>query len=95
MIKDLGFEPTANRIFVIADPREDATESGIILIHVKANEYKGTVATLGLRFNGSKLSIEAGDRVTWSAGRGVDIEINKVNYVMLEESEILWYTKKN
>ena len=93
-MSNLNFKPMSNRVFLIADPIKESTSSGIIISTIKPEHQMGTVVAVGTRYDGSEMIIGEGDRAAFLYGKGLPVEINKVTYTVLEESEILWYNKK-
>ncbi len=83
--------PLGNRVIVKPLTEEEKTKSGIILPDTVDKEKKaeGTILAIG---NGEKIlkfSLKAGDRVIFGKYAGEEVKIDKVEYKILTEEDVL------
>ncbi len=87
--------PLADRIVVTALKQEEETASGIIIPDtVKEKPQQGEVIAVGpgkRDDSGTRqaVDLEPGDRVLYAKYSGTDVKIDGIDYIVLEEKNIL------
>lgn len=87
--------PIGDRVVVKPEPEEQKTKSGIVLPDsAKEKPSEGTVIAVGsgrVLDNGQKVAVEVkvGDKVIYSKYGGTEIKIEKEDYIILSERDIL------
>lgn len=89
-------QPLADRILVTVFEEEEVSPGGIILAAiVEKKQLKGKVASVGkgrVSENGKEvipLKVKAGDKIIFTPNTGTELTINKIQYLILKESDIL------
>ena len=88
-------KPIGDRVVVKPEPEELKTKSGIVLPDsAKEKPQEGTVIAVGsgrVLDNGQKIPVEVkiGDKVIYSKNGGTEIKIEKEDYIILSERDIL------
>lgn len=78
--------PLSNNIIVLGDENEKETKSGIILgSHTDQKNDRGVVKAIGP----SVVDIKVGDRVMFSTYAPERVDIDDVEYLLLEEGDIM------
>jgi chaperonin GroES len=77
--------PVGNRVFVKVDT-EEATSAGGILLPTSAQKKptQGEVVSLG-----DAKSLQAGDKVVYSKYAGTEVALDKTDYVLLKEEDVI------
>jgi len=87
--------PLGDRIIVKAIETEEKTKSGIVLPDTaKEKSQEGNIVAVGtgrVLDNGTRLTpeVKVGDRVIFSKYGGTDIKVDDVEYLILNERDIL------
>ena len=91
----MKLSPLGDRIIVKAIETEEKTKSGIVLPDTaKEKSQEGNVVAVGtgrVLDNGTRLApeVKVGDRVIYSKYGGTDIKLDDVEYLILNERDIL------
>lgn len=91
----MKLKPLHDRVVVKAAESEDVTKGGIYLPDTaKEKPQRGTIVAIGdgkLLEDGSraKFQVFRGDKVIFSSYAGTDIKIGGVEYMLMDESDIL------
>lgn len=87
------FQPLADRILVKPVVTEDKTKSGIYIPETaKEQRAEGEIIAIGTGLKDGKkyeFSVKKGDRVVYSKYAGDEIKIDKIEYKVMREEEIL------
>lgn len=87
--------PLADRIVVTALKQEEETASGIIIPDtVKEKPQQGEVISVGpgkMDDHGNRITIDlsAGDRILYAKYAGTDVKLDGIDYIVLNEKDIL------
>lgn len=88
-MQKINFTPSGNKVVILPDPIETVTQNGIIIPDTaRRRGLKGTVMAIG---DGSKdfpTTVKAGD-VVYYGPNYVEFKIDEVEYLIMEEHEIL------
>jgi chaperonin GroES len=87
----MNIKPLGDRILVKPLKQEDVTKSGIVLPDTAEKERKaqGEIAAIGEGEKIQKLNLKVGDRVIYGKYAGDEVEIDKVEYKILKDDEVL------
>ncbi len=91
----MAVKPLEDRVLVKPIEKESKTESGIYLPEsAKEKPMQGTVVAVGpgkLLDNGERVkpAVKKGDTVVYGKYAGTEIEIKKVQHLIVRESELL------
>ena len=92
----IKLRPLADRVVVKPLEREEMTKSGIVLPDTaKEKPQEGTIEAVGNgRFNEQsgkrvELDVKVGDRVMYAKYAGSEVKIDEVEYLILNEKDIL------
>ncbi|MHC4810979.1 MAG: co-chaperone GroES [Planctomycetota bacterium] len=91
----MAVKPLEDRVLVKPIEKESQTESGIYLPEsAKEKPMQGTVVAVGpgkLLDNGERVkpAVKKGDTVVYGKYAGTEIEIKKVQHLIVRESELL------
>ncbi|MBI5700565.1 co-chaperone GroES [Candidatus Saganbacteria bacterium] len=87
--------PLGDRVVIQPAPSEEKTRSGIVIPDsAKEKPSEGTVIAVGfgrILDNGQKVPVEVkiGDKVIYSKYGGTEVKIDNVEYIILQERDIL------
>ncbi len=83
--------PLGDRIIVKPMTDQEVTKAGIVLPDTVEKEKKeqGEVISVGNGEKIQKLNLKAGDRVLFGKYAGEDIEVDKVEYKVLKDEDVL------
>ena len=92
----MKLKPLGNRIVVEPLAEEEATKSGIILPDTVDKEKKaeGRVVAIGEGEDIKKLGLEIGDRVLFGKYAGEEVKVDKVEYKILTDEDVLAVVEK-
>jgi chaperonin GroES len=87
----MNIKPLGDRILVKPLEQEEATKSGIILPDTAEKERKaqGQIVAIGQGEKILKLNLKVGDKVLYGKYAGDEVEVEKVEYKILRDEEIL------
>ena len=90
-----GTQPLADRVVVRANERAQTTSGGIVLPETAAEKPQaGTVVAVGrgrLSDRGTRVApqVKAGDTVLYPRYAGIDVEVDGVDVLILDETDVL------
>lgn len=87
----MNIKPLGDRILVKAVDQEEVTKSGIVLPDTAEKERKaqGQIMAIGEGEKIQKLNLKVGDQVVYGKYAGDEIELDKVEYKILKDDEVL------
>lgn len=87
----MKLRPLGDRLVVKPSPQEEVTKSGIILPESADKEKKaeGEVIAIGTGEKIVKLHLKVGDKVVYSQYAGSEFKIEKDEYKILSEDDVL------
>ncbi|MBN2615344.1 MAG: co-chaperone GroES [Bacteroidales bacterium] len=86
----VSIKPLGDRVVVAPAPAEQKTASGIIIPDsAKEKPQQGTVVAVPEAGDDKKVSVKVGDNVLYAKFSGTEITIDKEEYLILNESDIL------
>ena len=86
----LKIKPLADRVLIEPAPAEEKTAAGIIIPDTaKEKPQKGTVIAVGTGKKDEPMTVKAGDVVLYGKYSGTEITIDKKNYLIMRESDIV------
>jgi chaperonin GroES len=87
----MNIKPLGDRIVVKPMVLEETTVSGIVLPDTMEKEKKaqGEVVAIGEGEKIQKLNLKVGDKVLYGKYSGDEVEIEKVEYKILKDDEVL------
>lgn len=89
-MKKINVKPLADRVIVEPAAAEEKTASGIIIPDTaKEKPQKGTVMAVGTGKKDEPMTVKVGDVVLYGKYSGTEINIDKENYLIMRESDIL------
>ena len=89
-MKKLKITPLHDRIVVKPLPAEEVSAGGIIIPDsAKEKPLQGVVKAAGPGKKDEPVTVKIGDTVLFSKHAGVDIKIEKENYLIMREADIL------
>ena len=82
----------AGKILVKPEVPETKTASGLYIpSQAQAKDFIGTVVLTGEAKVGDNMEAEAGDKVIYGKYSGTELTFDKVNYLLMEQSDILLF----
>ena len=92
----MKLKPLGDRVVVKPTPQEEVTKSGIILPDSADKEKKaeGEGVAVGTGEQLSELGLKVGDKVVYSQYGGSEFEIDKQEYKILSEDDLLAVLEK-
>ncbi len=90
-LQDMNIKPLGDRIVVKPLEAEETTKSGIVLPDTAEKERKaqGEVVAIGEGEKIAKLKLKVGDKVLFGKYSGDEVEVDKVEYKILKDEEVL------
>jgi len=86
----VNIKPLADRVLIQPMEAEETTASGIIIPDTaKEKPQRGTVIAVGPGTKDEKMDLKAGDTVLYGKYSGTEIEIDKKDYLIMRQSDIL------
>jgi chaperonin GroES len=87
----MNIKPLGDRILVKPLEQEETTKSGIVLPDTIEKERKaqGEVIAVGEGEKIQKLNLKPGDKVLYGKYAGDEVEVDKVEYKILKDDEVL------
>jgi len=87
----MKLRPLGNRLVVESVSEEETTQSGIILPDTVDKEKKaeGRIVAIGDGEKIAKLGLKEGDRVLFGKYGGEDVTVDKTDYKILNDEEVL------
>jgi chaperonin GroES len=86
----LKIKPLADRVLVEPDAAEEKTAAGIIIPDTaKEKPQRGTVVAVGNGKKDEPMTVKVGDVVLYGKYSGTEITIEKTNYLIMRESDIV------
>lgn len=87
----MNIKPLGDRVLVKPQAAEEVTKSGIVLPDTAEKEKKeqGEIIAIGDGEKIQKLNLKVGDKVLFGKYAGDEVEIEKVEYKILKDEEIL------
>lgn len=87
----MKLKPLGDRVVVKPTAPEEVTKSGIILPDSSDKEKKaeGEIVAIGTGEKIVKLNVQIGQRVVYSHYAGTDFELDKQDYKILSEEDLL------
>lgn len=89
-IKSIAFLPLADRVLVLPDEPITKTKSGIFIPdNAKEVPAKGTIIRMGTGLADKTFQTKVGDVVGYSKYAGSEITVERVEYKLLRETDLL------
>jgi len=86
----LSIKPLADRVIIEPAAAEEKTSGGIIIPDTaKEKPQKGTVVAVGPGKKDEPLTVKSGDVVLYGKYAGTEITVDKQDYLILRESDIV------
>lgn len=87
----MNIRPLGNRIIVKPSKEEEITKAGIVLPDTidKEKKAQGEIIAIGSGEKIQKLNLNIGDKILYTSYAGSDITVEKEEYKVLSEDEIL------
>lgn len=86
----LNIKPLGDRIVIEPAPAEEKTASGIIIPDTaKEKPQQGTVVAVPEKDKENDIRVKTGDKVLYGKYAGTEITINKKDYLIMSQSDIL------
>lgn len=87
----MNIRPLGDRILVKPLEQEEVTKSGIVLPDTAEKERKaqGEIVAIGAGDDIKKLNLKVGDKVLFGKYAGDEVEIDKTEYKILKDDEVL------
>jgi chaperonin GroES len=87
----MNIKPLGDRVVVKPLAQEETTKSGIVLPDTAEKERKaqGEIVAVGEGEKIQKLNLKIGDKVIYGKYAGDEVEIDKVEYKILKDEEVL------
>ena len=86
----LKITPLSDRVLIEPDPAEERTAGGIIIPDTaKEKPQRGTVIAVGPGKKDEPMTVKIGDVVLYGKYSGTELTINRVNYLIMRESDIV------
>jgi len=87
----MNIKPLGDRVLVKPHTQEEVTKSGIVLPDTAEKERKeqGEILALGDGEKIKKLNLKVGDKVLFGKYAGDEVEVDKVEYKILKDEDIL------
>ncbi len=92
----MQLKPLGDRVIVKPSKEEEVTKAGIVLPDTVEKEKKeqGAVVSIGTGEKVTKLGLKAGDVVLFGKYAGEDVEVDDVEYKVLDEKDVLAVLEK-
>lgn len=92
----MQLKPLGDRVIVKPSKEEEVTKSGIVLPDTVEKEKKeqGEVVSVGNGEKITKLGLKAGNTVLFGKYAGEDVEVDDVEYKVLDEKDVLAVIEK-
>ncbi len=92
----MQLKPLGDRVIVKPSKEEEVTKSGIVLPDTVEKEKKeqGEVVSVGNGEKITKLGLKTGDTVIFGKYAGEDVEVEDVEYKVLDEKDVLAVLEK-
>lgn len=92
----MQLKPLGDRVIVRPSKEEEVTKSGIVLPDTVEKEKKeqGEVVSVGNGEKVAKLGLKTGDTVIFGKYAGEDVEVDDVEYKVLDEKDVLAVLEK-
>ncbi len=92
----MQLKPLGDRVIVRPSKEEEVTKSGIVLPDTVEKEKKeqGEVVSVGNGEKITKLGLKTGDMVIFGKYAGEDVEVDDVEYKVLDEKDVLAVLEK-
>lgn len=89
-------KPLGDRVIVKPAKQEEMTKSGIVLPDTVEKEKKeeGEIVSIGNGEKVVKLGLKIGDHVLFGKYAGEDVEVDEVEYKVLDEKDVLAVIEK-
>ena len=85
----VNIKPLADRVLVQPEAAEETTASGIIIPDTaKEKPMRGTIIAVGNGKVDEPITVKAGDTVLYGKYAGTEITVNKIEYLIMRESDI-------
>lgn len=89
-MSELKIKPLADRVIIKPQEAEEKTKSGIIIPDsAKEKPQKGTVVAVGPGTKDDKMEVKVNDVVLYGKYSGTEITIDKDDYLIMKQSDIL------
>jgi chaperonin GroES len=87
----MNIKPLGDRVVVKPLAQEETTKSGIVLPDTAEKERKaqGEIVAIGEGEKIQKLNLKVGDKVIYGKYAGDEVEVDKVEYKILKDEEVL------
>jgi chaperonin GroES len=87
----MNIKPLGDRVVVKPLAQEETTKSGIVLPDTAEKERKaqGEIVAIGEGEKIKKLNLKVGDKVIYGKYAGDEVEVDKVEYKILKDEEVL------
>jgi len=83
-------KPLADRVLVEPAPAEEKTAAGIIIPDTaKEKPQKGVVVAVGPGKKDEPMTVKVGDNVLYGKYAGTELTIDRSNYLIMRESDIV------
>ncbi len=89
---NINIKPLGDRVVIEPVKVEEKTVSGIIIPNASQEKPShGTVIAIpdNTENSDNKVTVKVGDKVLYGKYAGTEIEINKANYIIMSETDIL------
>lgn len=87
---NVKIKPLADRVLIEPMAAEEKTASGIIIPDTaKEKPQKGTVKAVGPGTKDEKMDVKVGDVVLYGKYAGTELTIDKKDYIIMKQSDIL------
>jgi len=87
---NVKIKPLADRVLIEPMAAEEKTASGIIIPDTaKEKPQKGTVKAVGPGTKDEKMDVKVGDVVLYGKYAGTELTIDKKDYIIMRQSDIL------
>ncbi len=89
-MSELKIKPLADRVIIKPQEAEEKTKSGIIIPDsAKEKPQKGTVVAVGPGTKDDKMEVKVNDVVLYGKYSGTEITIDRNDYLIMKQSDIL------
>jgi chaperonin GroES len=89
-MSEVKIKPLADRVLVEPQAAEEKTASGIIIPDsAKEKPQRGTVIAVGNGTKDEKMEVKVGDVVLYGKYSGTELSIDKKDYLIMRQSDIL------
>ena len=91
----MKIKPLADRVLAKPEKAEEKTASGIIIPEAAQEKTQtAIVEAVGPGTDDEKITVKAGDRIMYDKYAGTAIKINKEDYLILKNSDIIAVIEK-